>query len=148
MNSDSLIDHLRKVNLEMERHFYRHFSPKNPLQSLPEGMWQPYTDVYETKAALVVKMELAGVKREDISINLYPGRLKIKGVRRDSPLEEKRVYHQVEINYMEFERVVILPETVRHEAIRAEYKDGFLTVIIVREPTNHGVGTPLKIEVR
>ena len=148
MNSDSLIDHLRKVNLEMELHFYRHFSPKNPLQSLPESIWQPYTDVYETEKALVIKMELAGVKREDISIDLYPERLKIRGARHDASLEEKRVYHQVEINYMAFERVVILPETVSHEAIRAEYKDGFLTVIIVREPPAHGVRTPLKIEVR
>lgn len=146
MHSDSLFDRIRKINLEMESHFYRLFSPKHPLQSLPEEKWQPYTDVYETADALTIKMELAGVKREDLSVNLHRDRLIIKGVRRDFPPREKRVYYQMEINYSEFERVIILPDTVREVAIMAEYKDGFLTITVSKNPAQV-IEKGLQIEV-
>jgi len=133
MKSDNLFDQIRKINLEMEQHFYRLFSPKHPFQSLPEEKWQPYTDVYETGDAVVVKMELAGVKRKDLSVNLFDNRLTIKGSRKDPLPGEKRVYHQVEINYSSFERAIILPETVGEESVKADYKDGFLTITISKE---------------
>lgn len=146
MHSDSLLDQIRKINLEMEHHFYRLFSPKHHFQSLPEERWQPYTDVYETKDAVVIKMELAGVKREDLSVKLYDNRLTIRGDRKDSVHGEKRIYHQVEINYSEFERAIILPETVREQAIKAEYKDGFLSITILKEPAQ-AVDKTLEIKV-
>jgi len=147
MQSDDLLDQVRKINLEMERRFYRLFSPKHPLQSSPGERWQPYTDVYETQDAVVVKMELAGVKREDLSVNLNQKRLTIRGIRRDFPPGEKRTYHQVEINYSEFERVIILPRSLRKEAIGAEYKDGFLAITISKEPIQ-AKGETLEIEVK
>ncbi|MBI4620294.1 MAG: Hsp20/alpha crystallin family protein [Desulfobacterales bacterium] len=146
MHSNSLLDQIRKINLEMEHHFYRLFSPNHPLQSLPEERWRPYTDVYETKDAVVIKMELAGVKKEDLSVKLYDNRLTIRGDRKDSAHVEKRIYHQVEINYSEFERAIILPETVREQAIKAEYKDGFLSITILKEPA-HAVDKTLEIKV-
>ena len=146
MHSDSLLDQIKKINLEMEHHFYRLFSPKHPLQSLHQDKWQPYTDVYETKDEVVIKMELAGVKKEDLSVNLYKNRLIIKGARKDFSHGEKRIYHQVEINYNEFERAIMLPETVKEEAIKAEYKDGFLSVTISKDPVQ-AVKKILKIEV-
>lgn len=146
MHSNNLLDQIRKINLEMELHFYRLFSPKHPFQSLPEEKWQPYTDVYETKDTVVIKMELAGVKREDLSVKLYENRLTIRGDRRDSTHGEKRIYHQVEINHSEFERAIILPEAVREEAIKVEYKDGFLSITVLKEPV-HAVEKVLKIEV-
>ena len=146
MHSNNLLDQIRKINLEMEHHFYRLFSPKHHFQSLPEERWQPYTDVYETKDAVVIKMELAGVKKEDLSVKLYDNRLTIRGDRKDSAHGEKRIYHQVEINYSEFERAIILPETVREQAIKAEYKDGFLSITILKEPAQ-AVDKALEIKV-
>ncbi|VUT26734.1 MAG: Hsp20/alpha crystallin family protein [Candidatus Methanolliviera sp. GoM_oil] len=134
MHSNNLFDEIKKINSEMESQFYRLFSPKHPLQSLPEEKWQPYTDVFETKDALMIKMELAGVKKEDLSVGFFHGRLIIRGVRRDLPSGDKRIYYQMEINYSEFERVVILPEAVKEADIRAEYKDGFLTITVLKDP--------------
>ena len=147
MDYDNLFDHIRNINMEMERHFYRLFSPQHPLQSLPEEKWQPYTDVYETEDSFVIKLELAGVKKEDLSVNLWQNRLTIRGVRRDSPPNEKRIYHQVEINYNEFERVVILPETMKEDAIKAQFNDGFLVITISKEQT-HIEEKALEIEVK
>jgi HSP20 family protein len=147
MEYDNLFDHIRNINLEMERHFYRLFSPKNPLQSLPEEKWQPFTDVYETGDTFVIKLELAGTKKEDLSVNIWQNRLAIRGIRRDSPPNEKRIYHQVEINYSEFERAVILPETMKEDAIKAEFNDGFLVITIPKEQT-HVEEKTLEIEVK
>ena len=135
MHSDSLLDQIRKMNIEMENYFYRLMSPKHPLRTSSEEKWQPYTDVYETKDALVIKIELAGVERKNIFVNLHEGRLLVRGIRRDPSPNEKRIYHQVEINYREFERVIVLPETVRLDAVKAEYKDGFLTIVVAKEPS-------------
>jgi HSP20 family protein len=147
MEYDNVFDHIRNINLEMERHFYRLFSPKNPLQSLPEEKWQPFTDVYETEDTFVIKLELAGTKKEDLSVNIWQNRLAIRGIRRDSPPNEKRIYHQVEINYSEFERAVILPETMKEDAIKAEFNDGFLVITIPKEQT-HVEEKTLEIEVK
>lgn len=134
MRSDSLFDQIKKLNSEMERHFFRLFSPEHPLRSLPEEKWQPYTDIYETKNALVIKMELAGVRKEDFSVDFCQDRLIIRGGRKDFTRGEKRIYYQMEINYSEFERIIILPNSVREVDVKAEYKDGFLTITISKDP--------------
>lgn len=134
MDSDSLFDRIRKLNIERESHFYSLFSPKHPLQSISQEKWHPYTDVYETKDDLVVKMELAGVKKEDLSVRLYQNRLMIKGRRKDFPPGEKRIYYQMEINYSEFERSIILPESLGKVDVKAEYKDGFLILTLSKDP--------------
>ena len=134
MDSDSLFDRIKKLNMEMESHFYSLFSPKHPLQSISQEKWHPYTDVYETKDALVIKMELAGVKKEDLSVRLYQDRLMIRGMRKDFPPGEKRIYYQMEINYSEFERAIILPESLGKVDVKAEYKDGFLMITLSKDP--------------
>jgi HSP20 family protein len=89
-------------------------------------VWRPPTDVFETDDCIVVKVEIAGMEKEDFSIVLDAKTLIISGVRHDS--SAKVGYQQMEIFYGQFETAVHLPRAVDEEGIEAIYQDGFLLV--------------------
>ncbi|MDD2921239.1 MAG: Hsp20/alpha crystallin family protein [Anaerolineales bacterium] len=97
-------------------------------------IWSPPTDVYETDAAYIVRVEIAGMREEDFEVSLENHTLHISGVRPDSL--GRRAYHQMEIRFGKFASSIGLPCPVSVERSRAEYKDGFLTVTLPKESNN------------
>jgi HSP20 family protein len=102
------------------------------------GVWSPPTDFYETVEALVIRVEIAGMREEDFEVILENDTLFISGSRPDLP--ERRAYHQMEIRFGKFTTAVGLPGPVDVDKARAEYKDGFLTVTIPKANLNQGKG--------
>ncbi len=98
------------------------------------GVWSPPTDLYETETSLVVRLEVAGMREEDFDVSLENNTLYITGSRPDFP--EKRAYHQMEIRFGKFATSVGLPAPVDVDGARAEYQDGFLTVILPKIKSN------------
>ena len=97
--------------------------------------WSPPTDVFETDASFVVRVEAAGMRESEFKINAEDNFLVISGVRSESP--ERRVYQQMEIRFGEFSTAVELPLGVDVSKAAAEYEDGFLNVILPKlKPTN------------
>jgi HSP20 family protein len=95
---------------------------------LQAHVWSPPTDVFETEKAYVVRVEVAGMRQQDFSIQLENNLLTISGSRPDTP--ERRAYHQMEVRFGEFGTVVGLPGPVDLDRSSAEYEDGFLTVTL------------------
>ena len=96
--------------------------------------WSPPTDVYETEASFVVRVEVAGMRESDFTINAEDNFLVISGIRSESP--EWREYRQMEIRFGEFSTAVELPLGVDVSKADADYKDGFLKVILPKlKPT-------------
>jgi len=96
-------------------------------------VWSPPTDVYETDASIVVKIEIAGLHPEDFSISLAHRVLVVRGLRQD-PVS-KLAYQQMEINYGQFQTEVHLPWPVNEDAeIEATYDRGFLTILLPKAP--------------
>lgn len=93
---------------------------------LTSGLWSPPTDVYETDADYVVRVELAGIRETDLEITFDNGILVITGVRLDVP--ERRAYHQMEIHFGKFSTAIGVPGPVDLDRSVADYTDGFLTV--------------------
>lgn len=91
-------------------------------------IWRPPTDVYETEEAIIVRVEIAGMREADFSIQLIERNLQIRGVRQDVP--ERRSYHQMEIPFGEFSSEVDLLAPVAVDQIEAVYRDGFLRVVL------------------
>ena len=97
--------------------------------------WSPPTDVYETEASYVVRVEVAGMRETDFAINAEDNYLVISCVRSESP--EWRAYRQMEIRFGEFSTAVELPLGVDVSKADADYKEGFLKVILPKiKPTN------------
>jgi HSP20 family protein len=90
--------------------------------------WSPPTDLYETEQNCVIKVEVAGMRDEDFEVAFENNILMIQGYRPD--LNEKRAYHQMEIRFGRFEIGVEIPVVVDLEKAVAEYKDGFLVIIL------------------
>ncbi len=91
-------------------------------------VWSPPTDEYETAEAYVVLVEIAGMRDEDFEVSLENDTLLISGSRPD--LLDRRAYQQMEIRFGKFSTAVQIPGPVDIEQARAEYQDGFLTVIL------------------
>ena len=92
--------------------------------------WQPAADVYRTPGGWLVKLELAGVRREDLQVTAQGRRLSVRGRRRDATLVEGLQHHSLEIAYSEFERRLELPCDLDRAEISAEFQDGMLIVRI------------------
>ncbi len=101
--------------------------------------WQPPVDIHETEEAVIVKVELAGVKADDLHVSLTPDDriLNISGGRAESKGDRQgRIRcHQLEIYFGPFERAVALPGGIRlnREAIKATYREGFLLVTLPKK---------------
>jgi HSP20 family protein len=96
--------------------------------------WSPPTDVYETEEVYIVRVEIAGMREEDFEVQLENNTLLISGSRPD--LTERRAYQQMEIRFGKFSTAITLPGQVNIEQARAEYKDGFLTVVLPKATPN------------
>jgi len=98
------------------------------------SVWSPPTDLFESDDAIVVRVEIAGMREEDFEVALENNALVIGGARADLP--DRRAYYQMEIRFGKFSTSVALPAPVNEEAARAEYKDGFLTVTLPKAKPN------------
>ncbi len=98
--------------------------------------WSPPTDVFETADGVVVKMELPGVVRSELSIVLVGDRLVVKGSRCDPDAGRKIQYHQMEISYGSFAKVVFLRVPYDGDGITARMDDGYLSITIPRAPAH------------
>ncbi|HTR42437.1 MAG TPA: Hsp20/alpha crystallin family protein [Pseudomonadales bacterium] len=102
-----------------------------PLSRTSEFLgWTPAFDVYEEKDNYVVKAELPGMKKEDISVSLHDGNLIISGERKGETKGEGTEVYRAERYFGKFQRAVSLPALVAANQVKAEYKDGILTVTL------------------
>lgn len=105
--------------------------------------WVPPVDISENENELVVKADVPDVKFEDIHVNLENDTLTLKGVRKFEKASDKGGYHRIERSYGSFERSFTVPNTVDAEHVKADYKNGVLTVTLPKKET----AKPRKINV-
>jgi HSP20 family protein len=98
------------------------------LSQASQNTWTPNTDVYETPDVLVVKMELAGVEENDVTVTVEGRLLVVRGVRHDPCRQKRCSFQQVEIDYGPFERRVLLARPVAGDRIEVRLSHGLLTV--------------------
>ena len=105
---------------------------ESSLKSSPDNSvlttWAPAVDIYETENDLVLKADLPEVAEKDIDIRVENNMLTIRGERKFEESVKEDNYLRVERAYGSFSRSFSLPNTVDTESIKANYKDGVLTV--------------------
>ena len=109
-------------------HFIHRGSAVGGRGGAASGRWVPNTDVYETDTGLVVKVELAGMKSENLEITVEGHRLRISGSRPDVCRAHKCNFLVMEINYGPFESVLELPPGYDLSQAKAIYVNGFLRI--------------------
>lgn len=98
---------------------------ESPLQA-----WAPALDVHEDKEGFNIRVELPGMRREDIEVSLQDGALVISGERKADEIKEGVEVHRQERYFGRFSRALTLPTAVAGDKVKAAYKDGVLIVTL------------------
>ena len=120
---------LSSLRNELDRLFESPLAEWNRTSQLLSG-WTPALDIYEDKENFIVKAELPGMKREDINVSFQDGMLSISGERKGETKHEDAEVHRTERFFGRFQRAVTLPAPVAPDKVKAQYKDGILTVTL------------------
>ncbi|SRR6266567_2824247 len=104
----------------------------SPSESAGDAHWIPNTDVYVAEGNLVIKVELAGMRREDLELTVEGNRLIISGQRPDGTRGAKCKFLVMEINYGSFECVIEIPAGYDARDAKAGYQNGFLQIDVPR----------------
>ena len=94
--------------------------------------WTPPVDILETENELLLKMDVPEIEMKQVEIRLENDTLTVKGERKFEQAEGKG-YHRIERSYGTFARSFTLPNTVDTEKVRADYRNGVLTITLPKK---------------
>jgi HSP20 family protein len=95
----------------------------------PSGrLWNPAADVYRSADGWMVKVDLAGVNADDLTIEISQSSLRIRGCRRDTFVRDGYTYQQMEITYSQFEKTIQFPSSIEGASVQHDYHDGYLII--------------------
>jgi HSP20 family protein len=97
------------------------------------GTFYPAVDIYEGEKEITLKAELPGIDKKDVHVDINDGVITLRGERKIEKENKKENYHRVERSYGIFNRSFTLPTTVDPGKVKANYKDGVLSVTLPRK---------------
>lgn len=109
------------------------------LMRVTPHAWHPATDLFETAEEYIIKVEIAGMREDEIQVSVEGSRVVIAGQR--SLVNPEGAFHRLEIPYGDFSTIVELPNDIRREDIEAIYQNGFLTIRLPK-------ARPVNIEIK
>lgn len=107
--------------------------PEGETESLSMGSFVPPVDIYEDNAQLVLKLEVPGVKEENLDVRVENQTLTIRGERKFEKEEKEENFHRIERRYGTFTRSFTLPQTVDTNSIKASYEHGVLAIHLAKK---------------
>jgi HSP20 family protein len=108
--------------------------------------WSPSVDISETGEEYLIRAALPAVKREDVSVTVDNGMLTLSGERRQRAEQKDEKFHKIENFYGSFSRSFALPDAIDASAIRAETKDGELTIHVPKTKAEVNKPTTIKVQ--
>ena len=109
--------------------------PEGAQESLTVGNFVPAVDIYEDEQKLVLKLEVPGVKQEDIDVRLENQTLIVRGERKFEAEEKEENFHRIERRFGSFVRSFTLPVTVDTASVSAKYDAGVLAIQLQKKET-------------
>jgi HSP20 family protein len=126
-------DGLRGIDSEFRRSFDEMFRLLNSTFAVYQNVWRPQVDIYESPDEIMILVDIAGARREDLFLEIDQRVLRIYG-KREKPVTGNTRYHLAEITYGYFERRLTLPCPVDTDSVKATYTDGLLQIWIAKLP--------------
>jgi HSP20 family protein len=126
---------LRHMTSELDRMFEPTAWPSlrwpfSRTRDVAEASWIPEVDVFERDDRLITKIDLPGLKKEDVKVEITDGHLAISGERKTEAEERKENFYRCEREYGSFFRAVPLPQGVTLDDVKATFADGVLEVSV------------------
>jgi HSP20 family protein len=107
------------------------------------GTWEPPVDIYETDDALVLQVELPGVSKDAVNVELHEHTLKLSGERTREPTANGGQYHRKEGHFGAFQRAFRMPTIVDEAKIQATYQNGILALRLPKHAAASPQGIPI-----
>ena len=109
------------------------FAPKMKFARCPtDPNWQPPVDIVECEDEFIIKVELPGIRHDQVRVKLDGSIITISGKR--EPETEGQTFQRVERQYGTFARSFTLPESTMRDEVKADYKNGLLRVHLPKDP--------------
>ena len=108
--------------------------------------WSPSADISETAQEYLIRASLPAVRKEDVKVTVDDGMLIVSGERRQQDEQKDEKFHKVESFYGSFSRSFSLPEGIDPAGIRAESKDGVLTIHVPKTKIEPKKPTTIKVQ--
>ena len=121
---------LRTLQSEIDQVFDRLFPSSGDAEAGNARIWAPRTDMVETNDNYVIRLDLPGMKKEDLHINLQDRQLSVSGERHHEKQDDGDEFVRVERSFGRFYRSFTLPRTVKESGIKANYENGVLTITV------------------
>ena len=102
------------------------------------GNWVPAVDIIENDREITIRAELPGIESKDVTVSFDNNVLTLKGERRSEKEITKENYHRMERAFGSFCRSFAIPAFVDSEAVRAEFRNGLLTVMLPKKDSARG----------
>jgi HSP20 family protein len=126
--------------LNVEREFNRMFNSLGSRfgithkvdidEEYDNAVWMPLTDISEDSDNFYLKADLPGIKKEDVKISYTDGTISIAGERSQEKETKEKKFHRIERSYGKYYRSFNVPAEIKEDKIKAEFKDGQLTITI------------------
>lgn len=138
---------VRSIRERINRLFDERFAGfPAPAEETFAREWVPPVDIHEDKDNIVVKAEVPGMKKEDVSIEIKDNVLTLKGERKYEKETKKEDYHRMERAYGSFVRSFSLPSTIKIDKVAANYKDGVLEITLPKAEEEKPKAIPIKMD--
>ena len=121
-------DGLTKMQSRINALFDEVFDRPNGHAQAYSGVWAPPVDILESRDSYLIRAELPGMKKEDISVEFKEGALTLSGDKKFEEPAEGVTYHRSERASGKFARSFYLPQTIKQDGINATFRDGILEV--------------------
>lgn len=115
-------------------------------EDVKDSAWSPAVDIYELESEVVIDVEVPGIDRDSVAVDVEDYRLRIRGERRLPAGVPRDRFHRLERAYGPFSRAFDLPRSVDTEGIRAEYRNGVLSVRLPKRNENRAKHVTVPIE--
>jgi HSP20 family protein len=119
----------RRLGREIDFLFDRFGLERNFVEPV-ETIWTPALEMFRRGADIVVRADVPGLKKEDVTVELADGQLMLRGERKQEKEEKNEGYYRMERTYGSFYRTLTLPEGVKLDEAKAAIRDGVLEVVI------------------
>ncbi|MEO0198986.1 MAG: Hsp20/alpha crystallin family protein [candidate division WOR-3 bacterium] len=119
----------------MEKDF-RHlvfFWGKDMFKNSREWVFSPPTNVYETSKDFIILMEIPGVSKDDVKVEVHGNSILVRGLRKDPVCSGDAVFHNMEIHFGRFEKVIQISAGFDNDKVKVTYTNGFLKIVIPKK---------------
>lgn len=139
---DDSSEMMTRLQSELDHTLRQVFGGRSNTTNTPV-MWTPNTDLREDDNEIVIKMDIPGVKPDDVDIELTRDNLVVKGERKFEDIEKRKDYVRIERQFGTFQRSWTIATAVQADAIKAEFKDGVLAITLPKAEA----AKPRKVQV-